>query len=116
MAIGDEVLYVPSVEYAFDMGPSGRAWTFGRKAPNGKVTPLTEKQAGDLIDLTRARPHERGSLVPLAPKEPWPAVVTDEHEGFADLDVKHPLGGVTLHLKRIPHDPEGKAGSWFNRD
>lgn len=113
---GDEVLYVPGEEYAFNKGPDGFAWSFGRKirGSEDEVEELSEQEVHKMMQLVKRIPSKRNHLVAIQPKKSWSAVVVSVSPGGrASLDVDNEMGGVTLHLNNIPHDPSGEEpNSW----
>lgn len=116
--VGDKVFYVPGEEFAFDVGPDGFAWAFGKRVPGKEeVVELTDSQVWEMREGFSRNPELRKALVPIAPKGPWPAVVTVVHgDGRLSLDVEHPLSGVTLGMTGVAHGPDGEAGKWYSGD
>lgn len=129
--IGDAVEYLPHVCHAFNANLKNEyPWVFGLKQnPHYEADPMTGEQkiVEDVVELDEGRlqrsvlPMLRNSpdpkegmkrLVPLRPKAPWPAVVTETHsDGTVDLDVKSNVGDgmVTLHYRNVPIDKSART-------
>jgi hypothetical protein len=157
LKVGDQVLYVASADHWHELDRSGGDLVFSFVyAKDGPFAPpgATQIRAGDpalgmhrLMSGCKVQPDGtiklQNDLVvrPVAPKRPWPAVVSEEvirtprrvpalvggeelvvtihdEERRLVLDVKHPDGVVTMHLPlwgpyAVPHDPAGQLlHSW----
>lgn len=124
MQVGDKVLYVPHACHAFhqDRLTSAWPWVVGKRAwvpktdSRGKpvfkdgmpqthavVQEMTDEDLNSLSLKRTENPvafsEEFKLVVPVRPKELWPATVTGVNEnGTVNLDVESNVGGVTLHL------------------
>jgi hypothetical protein len=120
MQIGDKVQYIPDECHALQRGPGGFPWNFGwktgKRLGGGKgdeVVPLTQDEAMlKLRHIKKQAPDraasERDKLVLLTPNGSWEAIIKAIHgegeELTADLDIKDPTTGATLHYDEVPLD------------
>lgn len=116
--VGDKVLWLPSIDHAYNqIVGHGTAWDF-EWDQNGKKTSLSSAQASDYLGKKNKDAIKR-HLKPVKPNKPWPAVITFIHEdGSADLEIDAlPWGGVKHHYARIKYDPtKSTPNTWSLAD
>lgn len=133
--VGDAVEYLPHVCHAFTPDSNNcYPWVIGMKGPpRYERNPTTGEQeiVEDVTEIDEGRLHrevlpgvnraanpkeERARLVPLRPKHPWPAVITQVYgDGSVDLQAQSNVGRgmVTLYYTKVPIDETGRTPhSW----
>lgn len=130
MDVGDSVEYMPHICHAYNGNQNNEyPWVIGQKRnPHYETDPKTGEKVlvEDIVELDEGHLHrnvlplisrapdireERKKLVPVRPKNPWPAVVRSiNDDGTVDLDIVSNVGVgmVTLHYNRVPVDVDGK--------
>ena len=118
-AVGDKVLYIPSIAHCYDRDLQGNfAWQFSRQnRGNGRdsVELLDDAEVGRILNQAQSQKNFqlKASLTPVQPKARWQAVIRNIIGTVADLDVTHVCGGVTLHYDGVPYDVAGtKPHTW----
>jgi hypothetical protein len=125
---GDRVLYVPHLDYHLDMvaTPQGLGLAFHHHYADSHPNPA-QPQKGDVVDVSRVgalrkvdgklttQSGQGRVIVPGRPVKYWNAtVVRVNADGSADLEIRHPIGCVTLivpdrgnhpEAPGVPHDP-----------
>jgi hypothetical protein len=131
LEVGDEVNYLPHECHAYNCNANNEyPWVIGeRKNPHYEENPDTgEKElVEDVVELDEGNFHRvvlpainrspdpkeaRKRLVPLHPKKPWKAVVSNVNsDGTVNLDVESNVGtGMTiLHYVNVPLDEAKKS-------
>jgi hypothetical protein len=121
--VGDKVFYVPGEDHKFERDHNGEfVWRFAARGRQGETVPLEDKHVAERLEQVKNQGRDnpahaatlKAELLSLGPKRPWPATVTGVAEdGALDLDITHPLGGVTLHYSGVREDARGKTfHSW----
>lgn len=128
--VGDVVEYLPHVCHAFNCNANNEyPWVIGLKQnPRYVINPSTGEQevVEDVVEVDEGHLHravlpnllnapdsreQRKRLVPLRPKRPWKAVVTEVNpDGTLDLDINSNVGTgmITLGYAKVPVDETGK--------
>ncbi len=112
MQIGDEVLWVPNIDHARDPIPGGFAWEHEILDPRIDKWGVAKPEAVlNAIEIIKRDPNRRKELRASKPVAKYPAVVTAVEGDKVSLDIKSPIGGVTLHYDNVAIDPSGKPGT-----
>ena len=135
LKIGDEVNYVPHIDYHHYMMVEGEfaglyAWEHAFREPKkypGGIPPrqqksggpiemelrtLTTQQSGVVMESVRGGREDKKNFVPTKPQVFWKGIVSAVDGDKLTVDIKTPtanMGGVTLSLALITEDPEGKV-------